>query len=729
MDPRRRHALVACAYQATPRPGLWMAALAAVVAICAAAPLHAVQTDIAGPAGSVSFGTAVTALPNGNIVVTDPDFAVAGATRAGAVYLYSPSGALISSLFGSTADDGIGEGGIVIVGTSNFVVSSPNWNVGASVRAGAATWVDGTSGLSGSVSAANSLVGSQTNDAVAQHVTVLKNGNYVIGSANWKNGSAAQAGAATWGNGNLGVAGAVSASNSLVGTTFNDLVGIAVTALTNGNYVVSSSNWSNGATSSVGAATWCNGTTGRTGMILPSNSLVGSSGNDKVSFYGIVALSNGNYVVASASWKSGSVQSAGAATWGSGNGGIAGPVSIGNSLVGVQGFDRVGSKVVALANGNYVVVSPYWRLNSVGNVGAVTWANGSAPTTGMVSTSNSIVGSANGDLVGGAGVRALSNGNYVVMSPSWANGSTLQSGAATWGNGGGGMSGPVSATNSLVGTQQVDTVGTDVTALSNGNYVVSSPNWANGAVTGAGAATWASGTAAMAGTISSGNSLVGTSAGDRVSGSGVTALTNGNYVVGSSTWKNAGQSAAGAATWGNGSSGIAGSISAANSLVGTAANSGVGAGSVALGTGNYVVASQNWTNGSALNAGAVTWADGSTGLTGTVSSSNSLVGTLANDRVGFIVDAPVGSANYVVVSPFWNNGGVAQVGAVTLANTRQGLVGTIQSANSVIGTRANNGPRFSYFYDVRRQQVVVGQPSGNVVSIFLLDPIFANGFE
>jgi hypothetical protein len=55
----------------------------------------------------------------------------------------------------------------------------------------------------------------------------------------------------------------------------------------------------------------------------------------------------------------------------------------------------------------------------------------------------------------------------------------------------------------------------------------------------------------------------------RPSGSGdVTALSTGNYVVGSPTWNNG----AGAATWGSGAGGLTGLVSAANSLLGTTAN-------------------------------------------------------------------------------------------------------------------------------------------------------------
>ena len=60
----------------------------------------------------------------------------------------------------------------------------------------------------------------------------------------------------TWGSGTAGVSGAVSAANSLVGSHAGDFVGGGVTALTNGNYVVGSPNW-NG---NEGSVTWVSGT-------------------------------------------------------------------------------------------------------------------------------------------------------------------------------------------------------------------------------------------------------------------------------------------------------------------------------------------------------------------------------------------------------------------------------------------------------------------------------------
>ena len=53
----------------------------------------------------------------------------------------------------------------------------------------------------------------------------MTNGNYLVRSSLWDNGSATDAGAVTFGNGETGVTGVVSAANSLVGSTAGDSVG------------------------------------------------------------------------------------------------------------------------------------------------------------------------------------------------------------------------------------------------------------------------------------------------------------------------------------------------------------------------------------------------------------------------------------------------------------------------------------------------------------------------
>ena len=106
--------------------------------------------------------------------------------------------------------------------------------------------------------------------------------------------------------------------------------------------------------------------------------------------------------------------------------------------------------------------------------------------------------------------------------------------------------------------------------------------------------------------------------------------------------------------------------------------------------GNYVVSSPFWDNGAAPDAGAVTFGSGTTGVTGPVSATNSLVGTTADDFVGSFGVTPLEGGNYVVRSPSWNNGAATFAGAVTFGNGTTGVTGEVSAANSLVGTTAND---------------------------------------
>jgi filamentous hemagglutinin family protein len=637
---------------------------------------------------------AVTALSNGNYVVRSQFWSNGGVAAAGAATWGSGVTGIngvvstANSLYGTTANDNVGNSNVIALTNGNYVVRSGNWDNGAIVNAGAATWGNGATGTTGAVSAANSLVGSTANDAVGSFgVTPLANGNYVVRNPNWDNGAVVNAGSATWGNGATGVSGAITAANSLVGSTLNDGVGGTITALTNGNYVVSSTQWDTGGLINAGAITWGNGATGIAGLINSGNSLVGTSNNDLT--VAAIALSNGNYVVNAPNWSSGGVR-VGATIWGNGSTGLTGIVTAANSLHGTQDGDYIGSVVTALPNGNYVVSNRLWDNGAISNAGAVVWANGATGITGAISTANSLYGTQASDQVGtsnGTGVTVLSNGNYVVSSPVWDNGGIADAGAATWVNGATGLVGAVSAANSFVGLQANDAVSNyGITALANGNYVVRSPLWDSGALVNVGAVTWGNGSTGLRGSINAGNSLLGSSAGDFLGSDGVTALANGNYVVRSSLWSNGGVASAGAATWGNGSTGTTGIVSAANSLVGTRLNDKVGAtGVTALANGDYVVSSSRWDNGALADAGAVTWGSGTAGISGAVSSLNSLVGTAANDRVGFkAVDANTGLDITAVTA--LGNGNYMVTSPNAGGNNGQVLMGTPRGISFANGT-------------------------------------------
>ncbi len=690
--------------------------LSAVAAGIALAPSAVgAQVDLPEPPGSVAFGSTLILLPNGNFVVTDP-MASLPVPNAGAVHLFGPTGVLLSTLTGSSTNDHVGSGGIIVLANGNFVVRSGSWGHAGAASVGAVTWVDGNQGLAGVVSETNSLIGTTANDQIGggqdPHpvhgggaVIRLRNGNYVVLSPVWNNGAIADAGAVTWGDGRTGISGAVSVKNSWVGTAALDEVGEnGATELTNGNFVFVSRRWNDGATADVGAVTWARGDIGGSGTISAANSLIGTTAGDEIGSPfggGVTALSNGNYVVASAQWDHGVNSDAGAVTWGDGRTGISGLVSERNSLVGSTALDRVGY-VVALRNGNFVVGSPRWDNGVIADAGAVTWGDGASGISGVISAENSLVGTTASDFVGNTGITQLSNGNYVVVSPTWGNGLLFNVGAVTWGNGGSGITGIVSAANSLVGTTRTDQVGLrGVTALNNGNYVVASPHWGNGPAFQAGAVTWGDGRTGISGAVSSTNSLIGMTAGDAVGGGSVVGLSNGNYVIASPGWDSGGIADVGAATWGNGTTGTPGPVSPANSLIGTTAHDQVGGGGiVGLTGGNYVVVSPGWDQGETVDVGAVSWADGATGRIGMVSAANSLIGTTADDQIGggslFFGQVGFGSVtaltngNYIVGSPFWDGGAAKDVGAVTRADGSIGRFGPILAAKSLIGTTAED---------------------------------------
>lgn len=626
-----------------------------------------------------------------------------------------------NSLVGATAFDYIGRYGVTALTNGNYVVRSADWDDGGITDVGAVTWGNGSTGTVGPVSAANSLVGSTSGDQIGNYgVTSLTNGHYVVASALWDNGGIANAGAVTWGDGTTGISGQVTVTNSLVGTSANDAVGSgAITALTNGNYVVRSPIWDNGTASNAGAVTWGNGSTGSSGAVSTANSLVGSNSDDQAGYGGVMALSNGNYVVQSYLWSNGAATNAGAVTWGEGTVGVSGPITASNSLVGTASNDAVGvGGITNLTNGNFVVSSSLWDNGSVLQAGAVTWGDGTSGVTGTVSASNSLVGTTTNDQVG-ASITALTNGNYVVNSPRWDRGTTVDAGAATWGDGSAGVSGMISASNSLIGTTGDDQVASATTALSNGNYVVRSFFWDNGSVQNVGAATWAEGSTGITGEISPSNSLVGSTMNDLISDAGVTALTNGNYVVNSSGWHNGAIANVGAVTWGDGATGITGTVSTANSLTGSTPNDRVGlASATALSNGNYVVNSRDWNNGAATLAGAVTWGNGSTGTTGIVSASNSLVGTTTNDQIGAYGITALAEGNYLVLSVFWDNGSVLDAGAVTLGNGLVGTIGEVDSSNSITGNVDGYGEPIIHSARASGYRLIAGKFMENVVTVF-----------
>ena len=417
--------------------------------------------------------------------------------------------------------------------TGNVIVRKSGYNPGGASNVGAVYLYNGLT-----AELISTLTGSSAGDSVggAGIEALTGNGNFVIRSTTWNSGAVGDAGAVTWASGTLGVSGTVSISNSLIGTTVSDAVGDEFIALTNGNYVVGMEDWNVlGAAADVGAVTWGSGTTGVTGTVSDQNSLTGSFTGDSVNAFGLFALTNGGYVVNSGIYRNGGLPNAGAVTWGSGTAGVTGTITAFNSLIGSSVNDNVGisgggNGVVVLTNGNYVISTQSWDSPFTSDVGAVTWGNGATGVTGTISISNSLIGTRASTTIGNNRVTALTNGNYVVRATVWEPDSATpsDSGAVILCDGTVGRVGTINNVNSLIGTTNSDQVGnTGVTALTNGNYVVRSTLWnVLGGNADVGAVTWGSGTLGVTGTVSPANSLIGSTTNDQVGVTGVTALPN-----------------------------------------------------------------------------------------------------------------------------------------------------------------------------------------------------------
>ena len=460
-----------------------------------------------------------------------------------------------------------------------------------------------------------------------------------------------------------------------------------------------------------GAFTWIDGDVGLNGVVSELNSLVGASPSDSVgtqtSDTGLVILSNGDYVVQSPTWDAPGVANVGAVTVDPGATGIRGVVSAANSLVGSRENDFVGDRITPLSNGNFVVVSSRWdRLQGVGNLltnaGAITWSSSADSVIGAVSESNSLTT----DNFFGASfsmvttITPLTQGNFVISMPGWVNRSTVpttvSTGAVIWASGTGPITGQVGVSSALIGVNANDEIGQTVTALADGNYLVSSDRYSQNR----GIARWLRGDMVTSGAIDSGPALIGASTGHLIART-VTALPNGAYLIMSPQWDRDGITDVGALTFGAAGTAISGAISASNSLVGARIadiNGEARRKITVLSNGNFVFSADGWDSGLITDAGAAVFGTASAGVVGEITAANALIGLSASDTVGSTsltsgTPGVVALSNgyYVVNSNRWRNAGTAGVGAATWGNGVTGTFGVVGPSNSLIGERSGHG--------------------------------------
>ena len=456
-----------------------------------------------------------------------------------------------NSLTGTRPQDYVCGYGVTTLANGHYVIRHPYWSEGAVQSVGAVSWCDGSKGCRGSLAASQALTGSHEGDYVGKTfggtdaIFPLPNGDYVVASSFWSNGPMQRVGAVTRCGGQGQCNGLkVSELNSIVGARTDDFLGSSyggigistpgVTALKNGDFVISSVSANSSSTVRVGAITRVAASSGMVGAISPSNSLYGTSENDFLDA-GVTALESGKYVINVPKWDNGAIVDAGASVLCTAPAGCVGNLSAASGLTGSSANERIGFRpAVALVNGDYVVTSPFWSRSGDSPIGAVTLCSGHSGCPTEISIENSLVGSTPDDLIGNAGVIALSSGGYVVSSPWWTKGGISLVGAVTHCKPSSACVGPVMPQNSLTGTSAGDRVGGGIpsaVALRNGNYVSQSVYWSAPGQSEEGAVTWGDGKNGTRGVVSTENSFTGIRSEDTYGGPRLFPLSNGDYVV------------------------------------------------------------------------------------------------------------------------------------------------------------------------------------------------------
>ncbi|MCU0868199.1 MAG: filamentous hemagglutinin N-terminal domain-containing protein [Burkholderiales bacterium] len=725
------------------------------------------HVEVSGVDG-VQFGGTVSTLGSGTgtrgTLLLDPKFILitaGGGTQgyAGVDFVDpnpTPDSETVVDLGSGPQDYGFGAAGRIQLGSSPVVIRAPLATVGSLTEAGAIYRLDATTGalidsLTGA--AAGDRIGSGDGDAGGENgLLAIVGDRYLLNSPFWNS----ERGAVTeldLGAANFGLSGStIGSGNSLVGSTAGDRVSASdIRSVGSGDAIaLLHADWGGGR----GAITFIPaGASLPTGFLDSTRSFVGFSTVDRLATGGFVTLGSDH-----AAWVSSSFRS---------NTGLVrvfplsspllGQASQTSSLIGGRTGDRVGETgVIAIDGSRYAVFSHLWNDQR----GAVTFGNLGSPRNGVVDATNSLVGTTagvNGDRVGLSYTTQFFNltgsDRWLLASREWNN----SRGAWTVVNPAALPTGTIDASNSLVGSTSFDSA--DSVAFAGGgggNYFIVAPNWNNGVNADAGAVI--RGVAVSnerTGLISSANAVVGSHSGDRIgqiSGDSVRRFTTNSetLLIASPNWNGA----RGAITRVDATF-SAGVVGASNSFVGVTLDDRIGErlirlrGDTLTDDGNFIAIAQNYNNGAAANAGAVTFIHRVNGLldtgdvTGTPNDDNSLRGTVENSRLGSggVIEL-AGQDAHLILSPHWTNqSGAANAdkGAITWMRSGDGRLsigaglGQLSADNSVLG--AFGGDNIGHFDEdgdagdddatdpIRTTDIVGGFPAfGDAVGVVIRSP-------
>ncbi|MEQ9485150.1 two-partner secretion domain-containing protein [Coleofasciculus sp. F4-SAH-05] len=461
----------------------------------------AVLGSIYGDQPGDRFGSGeITALSNDNYVFANPEADIEAVGNAGTVILANgTTGAEIRRISGTNRNDFFGSGEITGLSNGNYVFGNPFADIGGMLNAGTVILANGITGAE-----INRISGANPNDLFGNRaITGLSNGNYVFANTFAEIDGVENAGTVILANGITGAE-----ISRISGTKQTDNFGSNdITALSNGNYVFGNQEAEIGVMLDAGTVILANGTTGE-----EISRIYGINTNNSFGSGEITALSNGNYVFGNPA-DIGTVGDAGTVILANGTTGEAI-----RRISGTNPNDSFGSgEITALSNGNYVFGNSGANIQGVGDAGTVILADG---ITGE--EIDRISGTNPDDRFGNREITALSNGNYV-FGNLWADiGGVQNAGTVILANGTTGTE-----IDRISGTNPDDFFGNgDIRILSDGNYVFANPNADIGRVVDAGTVILADGT-----TGKEISRISGTNQNDRFGSGEITALSNGNYLV------------------------------------------------------------------------------------------------------------------------------------------------------------------------------------------------------
>ena len=592
------------------------------------------------PGASNGFGASVVILSNGNIVVFDPgDFSVVG--NGGAVHLYNPvTQTRITSMYYDNANDTVSLK-ITALDNNNFVISSPNDNVGGIMNAGSVRLFNGNTGAQ----IGATIAGDVDLDSLGSGylgtggITVIGNNNFVISSAYDDEGGINNAGSVRLIDGNTGT----QIGATLAGDNAGDTLGSdGIVVLSNNNFVIASSEDDVGGVTDAGSVQLVDGNTG----VQIGATLAGDVANDQLGSSGITALANNNFVISSFVDDEGGVTDAGSVRLVNGSTGV----QIGSTLAGDKAFDVLSrSGVTALSNNNFVIASSFDDNGGIVNAGSVRLIDGN---TG-VQIGATLFGDLANDSLGSMGITALGNNNFVIASHEDDEGGITDAGSVRLVNGSTG----VQIGAALAGNDALDLLGvTGITALGNNNYVIVSERDDVGGIVDAGSVRLVDGSTG----VQIGTTLAGDVTNDVNSVTGITALGNNNFVIATENDDVDGIVDAGSVRLVNGNTGD--QIGAA--LVGDVAGDRLGSSGVtALVNNNFVVASGQDNEGGITDAGSVIMVDGSTGAQIGAKITGSVSGDFASVS---ITPSATGLYYYILSTSSADNGGMVDSGFVSV---------------------------------------------------------------